>query len=112
FQNKISKEYQDYMKLRYLEHKIFYDLQVEGKQIKPEDQRDLIIKWESFITKNKNFKFIDMAKKSYTDNLFMYLIGNSTNPTFDVANKKIHIENEQEYITFVKKNPKLKSAEI
>jgi len=42
----------------------------------------------------------------------MYLFGTSSKPAFEVSNKKLYVENEQEYITFVKKNPKLISAEI
>ena len=112
FHNKISKEYEEYMKLRYIEHKLLYDLQFKNEAITLENQRDLLIKWEKFITKNKKFKFIDYAKKSYTDNMTMYLFGTPSKPTFEVATKRLYVENEQEYITFVKKNPNLISAEI
>jgi len=112
FQNKVSREYQEYMKLRYDEHKLVYDSQINNKKISLEEQRDLIIKWEKFITTYKDFKFIDYAKKSFTDNLTTYLFGTSTQPTFEVTTKKLYVENEQEYIYFVKKNPKLISAEI
>ncbi len=112
FQNKVSREYQEYMKLRYDEHKLVYDSQINNKKVSLEEQRDLIIKWEKFITTYKDFKFIDYAKKSFTDNLTTYLFGTSTQPTFEVTTKKLYVENEQEYIYFVKKNPKLISAEI
>lgn len=112
FHKKISKEYEEYMKLRYLEHTLQYDLQVKGETITIENQRDLVIKWEQFITKNKDFKFIDLAKKSYADNITMYLFGTAIKPTFEVTTKKLYVENEQEYISFVKKSPNLISADI
>ncbi len=112
FHKKISKEYEAYLKLRYAEHKLLYNAQFNNEKISLEDQRNLIISWEKFILKNKDFKFIDYAKKSYTDNLMMYLFGTAAKPAFEVSNKKLYVENEQEYITFVKKNPKLISAEI
>lgn len=112
FHKKISREYEEYLKLRYDEHKLFYDLQFKNEKITLENQRKLIIDWEKFIVKNKNFKFIDYAKKSYTENLMIYLFGTANKPAFEVSNKKLYVENEQEYITFVKKNPKLISAEI
>lgn len=62
FQNKVSREYQEYMKLRYDEHKLVYDSQINNKKVSLEEQRDLIIKWEKFITTYKDFKFIDYAK--------------------------------------------------
>lgn len=112
FHKKITREYEEYLKLRYAEHKLLYDSQINNEKISLEKQRDLIISWEKFIVKNKDFKFIDHAKKSYTENMMMYLFGTSTKPAFEVSNKKLYVENEQEYITFVKKNPKLISAEI
>ena len=112
FHNKVSQEYEQYMKLRYEEHKLFYDQQNKNEKITLEKQRDLIISWEKFITKYKDFKFIDYAKKSYSENIMIYLFGTTTQPTFEVSTKKLYVENEQEYITFVKKNPKLFSAEI
>ena len=112
FRNKVSNEYKEYLKLRYQEHKYLYDAQVSNKEVSLENQRELLINWEKFIAKNKDFKFIDYAKKSYTDNLMNYLFGTVTKPSFDVSAKKLYVENEQEYITFVKKNPKLISAEI
>lgn len=112
FHKKITREYEEYLKLRYAEHKLLYDSQFNNEKITLEQQRNLIISWEKFILKNKDFKFIDYAKKSYTDALMMYLFGTSTKPAFEVSNKKLYVENEQEYITFVKKNPKLISAEI
>ena len=112
FHKKITREYEEYLKLRFAEHKLLYDSQFNNEKVSLEQQRNLIISWEKFIVKNKDFKFIDYAKKSYTDALMMYLFGTSTKPAFEVSNKKIYVENEQEYITFVKKNPKLISAEI
>lgn len=112
FQNKVSREYKEYMKLRYDEHKLAYEAQVKNEKISLEAQRELIIKWEKFITTYKDFKFIDYAKKSYSDNLTLYLFGTSSQPTFEVNTKKLYMENEQEYISFVKKNPKLLSTEI
>lgn len=112
FHKKITREYEDYLKLRYAEHKLLYDSQFNKKKITLEQQRNLIVSWEKFILKNKDFKFIDYAKKSYTDALMMYLFGTASKPAFEVSNKKLYVENEQEYITFVKKNPKLISAEI
>jgi hypothetical protein len=112
FHKKISKEYEEYLKLRYAEHKLLYNAQFTNEKITLEGQRNLIISWEKFIFKNKDFKFIDFAKKSYTEALMMYLFGTSSKPAFEVTNKKLYVENEQEYITFVKKNPKLVSAEI
>ncbi|SFN28543.1 hypothetical protein SAMN05421741_103105 [Paenimyroides ummariense] len=112
FHKKITREYEEYLKLRYAEHKLLYDAQFNNEKITLEQQRNLIISWEKFIVKNKDFKFIDYAKKSYTDAIMMYLFGTSTKPAFEVSNKKLYVENEQEYITFVKKNPKLISAEI
>lgn len=112
FHKKITREYEEYLKLRFAEHKLLYDSQFNNEKISLEQQRNLIISWEKFIVKNKNFKFIDYAKKSYTENVMMYLFGTSTKPAFEVSNKKLYVENEQEYITFVKKNPKLISAEI
>lgn len=112
FHKKITREYEEYLKLRYAEHKLLYDAQFNKEKITLEQQRNLIISWEKFIVKNKDFKFIDYAKKSYTDALMMYLFGTASKPAFEVSNKKLYVENEQEYITFVKKNPKLISAEI
>lgn len=112
FHKKITREYEEYLKLRYAEHKLLYDAQFNKEKITLEQQRNLIISWEKFILKNKDFKFIDYAKKSYTDALMMYLFGTASKPAFEVSNKKLYVENEQEYITFVKKNPKLISAEI
>lgn len=112
FHKKITREYEEYLKLRYAEHKLLYDAQFNNQKITLEQQRNLIISWEKFIVKNKDFKFIDYAKKSYTDALMMYLFGTASKPAFEVSNKKLYVENEQEYITFVKKNPKLISAEI
>ena len=112
FHKKITREYEEYLKLRYAEHKLLYDAQFNKEKITIEQQRNLIISWEKFIVKNKDFKFIDYAKKSYTDALMMYLFGTASKPAFEVSNKKLYVENEQEYITFVKKNPKLISAEI
>lgn len=112
FHKKISREYEEYLKLRYAEHKLLYDSQFKKEKITLEKQRELIVSWEKFIVKNKDFKFIDYAKKSYTDNVMMYLFGTRNKPAFQVSNKKLYVENEQEYITFVKKNPKLISAEI
>lgn len=112
FHKKITREYEEYLKLRFAEHKLLYDSQFNNEKITLEQQRNLIISWEKFIVKNKDFKFIDYAKKSYTDAIMMYLFGTSTKPAFEVSNKKLYVENEQEYITFVKKNPKLISAEI
>lgn len=112
FRNKVSNQYKEYLKLRYEEHLYLYDAQVNNKAIPLEKQRNLIMAWEKFISKNKDFKFIEYAKKSYTDNLMMYLFGTVDKPSFDVSAKKLYVENEQEYITFVKKNPKLISAEI
>lgn len=112
FHKKITREYEEYLKLRYAEHKLLYDSQFNNQKITLEQQRNLIISWEKFILKNKDFKFIDYAKKSYTDALMMYLFGTASKPAFEVSNKKLYVENEQEYITFVKKNPKLISAEI
>lgn len=112
FHKKITREYEEYLKLRYAEHKLLYDSQFNNQKITLEQQRNLIISWEKFIVKNKDFKFIDYAKKSYTDALMMYLFGTASKPAFEVSNKKLYVENEQEYITFVKKNPKLISAEI
>lgn len=112
FRNKVSNVYKEYLKLRYEEHKLLYDAQFKNQNVPLEKQREIIISWEKFILKNKDFKFIDYAKKSYTDNLMMYLFGTVNKPSFDVSAKKIYVENEQEYITFVKKNPKLISAEI
>ncbi|KAA5535254.1 MAG: hypothetical protein RSF68_07845 [Myroides sp.] len=112
FHKKITREYEEYLKLRFAEHKLLYDSQFNNEKVSLEQQRNLIISWEKFIVKNKDFKFIDYAKKSYTDALMMYLFGTSSKPAFEVSNKKLYVENEQEYITFVKKNPKLISAEI
>ena len=112
FHKKITREYEEYLKLRFAEHKLLYDSQFSNEKVSLEQQRNLIISWEKFIVKNKDFKFIDYAKKSYTDALMMYLFGTSSKPAFEVSNKKLYVENEQEYITFVKKNPKLISAEI
>ncbi len=112
FHKKISREYEEYLKLRFHEHKLLYDSQFKNEKITLEEQRNLIISWEKFIVKNKDFKFIDYAKKSYTDNVMMYLFGTASKPAFEVSNKKMYVENEQEYITFVKKNPKLISVEI
>lgn len=112
FHKKITREYEEYLKLRYAEHKLLYDSQFNNQKITLEQQRNLIISWEKFILKNKDFKFIDYAKKSYTDAIMMYLFGTASKPAFEVSNKKLYVENEQEYITFVKKNPKLISAEI
>lgn len=112
FHKKITREYEEYLKLRYAEHKLLYDSQFNNQKITLEQQRNLIISWEKFILKNKDFKFIDYAKKSYTDALMMYLFGTASKPAFEVSNKKLYVENEQEYITFVKKNPKLISSEI
>ncbi|WCM42614.1 hypothetical protein MG290_02770 [Flavobacterium sp. CBA20B-1] len=112
FHKKISSEYEQYLKLRFKEHKLLYDLQFKNKKITLQDQRELIINWEKFILKHKDFKFIDLAKKSYTDNLTMYLFGTPEKPTFEISAKKLYMENEQEYISFVKNNPKLISAEI
>ena len=112
FHKKITREYEEYLKLRYAEHKLLYDAQFNNQKITLEQQRNLIISWEKFIVKNKDFKFIDYAKKSYTDAIMMYLFGTASKPAFEVSNKKLYVENEQEYITFVKKNPKLISAEI
>lgn len=112
FHKKITREYEEYLKLRFAEHKLLYDSQFNNEKVSLEQQRNLIISWEKFILKNKDFKFIDYAKKSYTDALMMYLFGTSSKPAFEVSNKKLYVENEQEYITFVKKNPKLISAEI
>ncbi|MEG1022236.1 MAG: hypothetical protein RSE50_12030 [Myroides sp.] len=112
FHKKITREYEEYLKLRFAEHKLLYDSQFNNEKISLEQQRNLIISWEKFIVKNKDFKFIDYAKKSYTENVMMYLFGTSSKPAFEVSNKKLYVENEQEYITFVKKNPKLISAEI
>lgn len=112
FHNKITKEFEEYLKLRYAEHNLLYNAQFNNQKISLEDQRNLIISWEKFIVKNKDFKFIDLAKKSYTDNIMMYLFGTANKPAFDVTGKKIYVENEQEYISFVKKNPKLISADI
>lgn len=112
FHKKITREYEEYLKLRYAEHKLLYDAQFNKEKITLEQQRNLIISWEKFILKNKDFKFIDYAKKSYTDAIMMYLFGTASKPAFEVSNKKLYVENEQEYITFVKKNPKLISAEI
>lgn len=112
FHKKITREYEEYLKLRYAEHKLLYDAQFNKEKITLEQQRNLIISWEKFIVKNKDFKFIDYAKKSYTDAIMMYLFGTASKPAFEVSNKKLYVENEQEYITFVKKNPKLISAEI
>ena len=110
FHKKITREYEEYLKLRYAEHKLLYDAQFNKEKITLEQQRNLIISWEKFIVNNKDFKFIDYAKKSYTDALMMYLFGTASKPAFEVSNKKLYVENEQEYITFVKKNPKLISA--
>lgn len=112
FHKKITREYEEYLKLRFAEHKLLYDSQFNNEKVSLEQQRNLIISWEKFIVKNKDFKFIDYAKKSYTDALMMYLFGTSSKPAFEVSNKKLYVENEQEYITFVKRNPKLISAEI
>jgi len=112
FHKKITREYEEYLKLRFAEHKLLYDSQFNNEKVSLEQQRNLIISWEKFIVKNNDFKFIDYAKKSYTDALMMYLFGTSSKPAFEVSNKKLYVENEQEYITFVKKNPKLISAEI
>ncbi|HLW41826.1 MAG TPA: hypothetical protein VKY82_05610 [Flavobacterium sp.] len=112
FHNKVSPEYKEYMKLRYEEHKMAYEEQVSNEKITLEKRRELIIKWEKFLTTYKNFKFIDYAKRSYTENLTLYLFGSSTQPTFEITTKKLYVENEQEYISFVKKNPQLISAEI
>lgn len=112
FHKKITREYEEYLKLRFAEHKLLYDSQFNNEKVSLEQQRNLIISWEKFIVKNKDFKFIDYAKKSYTDALMMYLFGTSSKPAFEVSNKKLYVENEQEYITFVKKNSKLISAEI
>lgn len=112
FHKKITREYEEYLKLRFAEHKLLYDSQFNNEKVSLEQQRNLIISWEKFIVKNKDFKFIDYAKKSYNDALMMYLFGTSSKPAFEVSNKKLYVENEQEYITFVKKNPKLISAEI
>jgi len=112
FNKKVSKEYAEYLKLRYLEHDMAYKSQFNNEKITLEDQRNLIISWEKFILKNKDFKFIDYAKKSYTDNIMAYLLGTSSKPAFEVSTKKLYVENEQEYISFVKNNPRLISAEI
>lgn len=112
FNKKISREFEEYLKLRYTEHKLLYNTQFKNEKITLENQRQLIIDWEKFIVKNKDFKFIDYAKKSYTENVMLYLFGTANKPAFEVSNKKLYVENEQEYITFVKKNPKLISAEI
>ena len=112
FHNKVSKEYEQYIKLRYEEQKLMYHSQIENKKITLEEQRELIIKWEQFITTYKDFKFIDYAKKSYVEGLTFYLFGTATQPTFEVATKKLFVENEQEYLSFVKKNPKLMATEI
>lgn len=112
FHNKTSKEFEEYLRLRYVEHKLLYDLQTKNEKITLENQRNLIISWEKFITTHKNFKFIDYAKKSYSDNMMLYLFGTPAKPTFEISSKKLYVENEQEYISFVKKNPKLISVEI
>src|SRR5690554_6143517 len=95
------------MKLRYEEHKMQYEEQVLNEKITLEKRRELIIKWEKFITTYKDFKFIDYAKRSYTENLTWYLFGTSMQPTFEVTTKKLYVENEQEYISFVKKKSQL-----
>lgn len=112
FHKKVSREYEQFLKLRYDEHKLAYDLQIKNEKISLEELRDLNIKWEKFITTYKDFKFIDIAKKSYADNMMLYLFGSANQATFEISTKKLHMENEQEYISFVKKNPKLISAEI
>lgn len=112
FHNKISNEYEEYLKLRFKEHKFLYDLQFKNDKISLQNLRELIVNWEKFIVNHKDFKFIDLAKKSYADNLTMYLFGTVENPTFEITTKKLFVENEQEYISFVKKNPKLISADI
>lgn len=112
FHNKISKEFEEYLRLGYVEHKLFYDQQTKNEKITLESQRNLIINWEKFITQHKNFKFIDSAKRSYSDNMMLYLFGTPAKPTFQISSKKLYVENEQEYISFVKQNPNLISAEI
>ncbi len=112
FHNKISKEFEEYLRLGYVEHKLFYDQQTKNEKITLESQRNLIINWEKFITQHKDFKFIDSAKRSYSDNMMLYLFGTPAKPTFEISSKKLYVENEQEYISFVKQNPNLISAEI
>src|SRR5690606_936748 len=80
FHKKITREYEEYLKLRFAEHKLLYDSQFNNEKVSLEQQRNLIISWEKFIVKNKDFKFIDFAKKSYTDALMMYLFGTSNKP--------------------------------
>lgn len=112
FHNKVPKAYEQYLKLRYDEHLLSYNYQLKNEKITLEKKRDLIIQWEKFITNYKDFKFIDYAKKSYSENLMDYLFGTAQNPTFEVSTKKLFVESEQEYISFVKKNPRLMTAEI
>ncbi len=112
FQNKVSPEYREYMKLRHQEHTNAYEAQLTNEKITLEQHRELLILWEKFINKYPNFKFIDYAKRSYTEHLTLYLFGSSTNPTFEISTKKLYVENEQEYISFMKKYPKTTTAEI
>lgn len=112
FHGKVSPEYRAYLKLRYQEHKNAYDAQLSNEKITLEQHRELLILWENFIKKYPDFKFIEYAKKSFADNLTLYLFGSSTQPTFEISTKKLYVENEQEYISFMKKYPKTMAAEI
>ena len=112
FKEKVSSDYNEFMKLRYEENLMTYESQFNNVEVNLEKQRDLVLRWEKFITKNKDFKFIDIAKKSYISNINSYLFGTLDKPSFQLAFKKLNVENEQEYIMFVKKNPKTISATI
>lgn len=109
FKNKVTPDVREFLQMR-TEEKLNPVLEHKEIIVSWQELRDRTLKWEQYVKKHPKTRFIDNARRAYSEHLTLYLFGTENQPTYEFSNKKLLPEIEQEFVSLIKKEPKTITA--